>query len=83
MADCGVASPAKFTASETAMSYPPILDDKGNDIRTGAPPVYRHEDPILPHERYPDVEDLPPAQAWTVLAILAAGLATFAWFVLR
>ncbi len=66
---------------ETAMNHPPILDDHGNDIHTGAPPIYRPHDPIFPDQQFADDVELSPRQEWMVLAIFLAAVATFAWFV--
>jgi hypothetical protein len=64
------------------MIHPTVLDEHGNDIHTGAPPIYRLEDPILTHERYSDDEELSPALQWVLFAFIVASLAIFAWFAL-
>jgi hypothetical protein len=65
------------------MIHPTVLDDHGHDIHTGAPPIYRLEEPILDHEQCSDADELPPAWRWAMLVIVVAGAATFAWLALH
>lgn len=63
------------------MGRQPVLDEKGNDIITGHPPVYGVEDPPWMHADPDDVVE-PTAKEWVAIAIVASMLVGAVMYVL-